>query len=64
MACDPDGVVFAPPSSLHSEHCIAAFFGGAAAEWVRKLAAGERVAGSTQGLIETARALDQLSGRG
>jgi hypothetical protein len=31
---------------------------------VRKLAAGERFAGSTQGLIETARALDQLYGRG
>ena len=38
--------------------------GRAAAEWVRKLAAGERFAGSTQGLLETARALDRLYGRG
>jgi predicted dehydrogenase len=37
--------------------------GRAAAEWVRKLAAGERFAGSTQGLLETARALDRLYGR-
>jgi predicted dehydrogenase len=37
--------------------------GRAAAEWVRKLAAGERFAGSTGGLIETARALDRLYGR-
>jgi predicted dehydrogenase len=38
--------------------------GRAAAEWVRKLAAGERFAGSTQGLLETARVLDRLYGRG
>jgi predicted dehydrogenase len=38
--------------------------GRAAAEWVRKLAAGERFAGSTTGLLETARALDRLYGRG
>jgi len=38
--------------------------GRAAAEWVRKLAAGERFAGSTQGLLQTARALDRLYGRG
>jgi predicted dehydrogenase len=37
--------------------------GRAAAQWVRKLAAGERFAGSTSGLIETARALDRLYGR-
>jgi predicted dehydrogenase len=37
--------------------------GRAAAEWVRKLEAGERFAGSTQGLLETARALDRLYGR-
>jgi hypothetical protein len=37
--------------------------GRAAAEWVRKLAAGERFAESTQGLLETARALDRLYGR-
>jgi predicted dehydrogenase len=37
--------------------------GRAAAEWVRKLAAGEQFAGSTQGLLETARALDRLYGR-
>ncbi|HEX8840426.1 MAG TPA: Gfo/Idh/MocA family oxidoreductase, partial [Sphingomicrobium sp.] len=34
--------------------------GRAAAEWVRKLAAGEKFGGSTQGLIETARTLDRL----
>jgi predicted dehydrogenase len=37
--------------------------GRAAAEWVRKLAAGERFAGSTEGLIDTARTLDRLYGR-
>jgi len=37
--------------------------GRAATEWVRKLARGERFAGSTTGLIETARALDRLYGR-
>jgi predicted dehydrogenase len=34
--------------------------GRAAAEWVRKLAAGERFGGTTTGLLETARALDRL----
>ena len=34
--------------------------GRAAVDWVRKLAAGERFAGSTCGLLETARALDEL----
>jgi len=34
--------------------------GRAAAEWVRKLAAGERFAASTAGLLETARVLDRL----
>jgi predicted dehydrogenase len=38
--------------------------GRAAAEWVSKLAAGEKFAGSTQGLIHTARTLDRLYGRG
>ncbi len=37
--------------------------GRAGAEWVRKLAAGERFAGSTSGLLDTARALDRLYGR-
>lgn len=37
--------------------------GRAAAEWVRKLAGGEKFAGSTKGLIETARTLDRLYGR-
>jgi predicted dehydrogenase len=37
--------------------------GRAAAEWVRKLAGGERFAGSTQGLVETALALDRLYDR-
>lgn len=37
--------------------------GRAAAEWVRKLASGERFAGSTDGLLETARVLDRLYGR-
>jgi predicted dehydrogenase len=37
--------------------------GRAAAEWVRKLAAGERFAGTTEGLLETARTLDRLYGR-
>ena len=37
--------------------------GRAAAEWVRKLAAGERFAGTSRGLIETARVLDRLYGR-
>jgi hypothetical protein len=37
--------------------------GRAAAEWVRKLAAGERFAGTTTGLLETARTLDRLYGR-
>jgi predicted dehydrogenase len=36
--------------------------GRAAAEWVRKLAAGERFDGSTEGLLETAQALDRLYG--
>ena len=40
-----------------------AWGGRTAAEWVRKLAAGERFAGSTKGLLETARALDRLYGR-
>jgi hypothetical protein len=38
--------------------------GRAAAEWVTKLAAGERFAGTTKGLLETARVLDRLYGRG
>jgi predicted dehydrogenase len=37
--------------------------GRAAAEWVTKLAAGERFASSTTGLLQTARALDRLYGR-
>ena len=37
--------------------------GRAAAEWVRKLAAGERFAASTEGLLDTARVLDRLYGR-
>jgi hypothetical protein len=37
--------------------------GRAAAEWVRRLAAGEGFAGTTPGLIETASALDRLYGR-
>jgi predicted dehydrogenase len=37
--------------------------GRAATEWVRKLASGERFAGSTTGLLESARALDRLYGR-
>ena len=37
--------------------------GRAAAEWVRKLAAGERFAGTTAGLLETARVLDRMYGR-
>ena len=40
--------------------------GRAAAEWVGKLAAGERFSGSTDGLLQTAQALDRLyaDGRG
>jgi predicted dehydrogenase len=38
--------------------------GRAASRWVRQLAAGERFAGSTSGLLETARALDELYARG
>jgi predicted dehydrogenase len=38
--------------------------GRAAAEWIRKLAAGERFEGTTSGLLETARVLDRLYGRG
>lgn len=34
--------------------------GRAAAEWVTKLAAGERFGGTTEGLLETARVLDRL----
>jgi predicted dehydrogenase len=37
--------------------------GRAAADWVRRLAGGERFEGSTTGLLETARALDRLYGR-
>jgi predicted dehydrogenase len=37
--------------------------GRAAAQWVRKLASGERFSGSTTGLLETARTLDRLYGR-
>jgi predicted dehydrogenase len=37
--------------------------GRAAAQWVRKLAAGERFAGTTAGLAEVARVLDRLYGR-
>jgi predicted dehydrogenase len=37
--------------------------GRAAVEWVRKLAAGERFAASTDGLLESARVLDRLYGR-
>jgi predicted dehydrogenase len=37
--------------------------GRTAVEWVRKLAAGERFAGTTTGLLETAQALDRLYGR-
>ena len=37
--------------------------GRAAADWVRRLAAGERFAGSTDGLLQTARALDRMYGR-
>jgi predicted dehydrogenase len=35
----------------------------AAADWVRRLAAGERFEGSTRGLLQTARVLDRLYGR-
>jgi predicted dehydrogenase len=38
--------------------------GRTAVDWVRKLSAGETFAGSTDGLIETARILDRLYGRG
>jgi predicted dehydrogenase len=38
--------------------------GRAAAEWVRKIASGERFDGSTTGLLETARVLDRMYGRG
>ncbi len=38
--------------------------GRAGAEWVRKLASGERFGGTTTGLLETARTLDRLYGRG
>jgi predicted dehydrogenase len=38
--------------------------GRAAANWVGKLAAGERFGGTTQGLLDTARVLDRLYGRG
>ena len=38
--------------------------GRAAAEWVRKLAAGQGFAGSTSGLLETAAVLDRLYGSG
>jgi predicted dehydrogenase len=37
--------------------------GRAAADWVNKLAAGERFAGSTSGLLETARVLDSMYAR-
>ena len=37
--------------------------GRAAADWVRKLASGERFSGSTRGLLETAEVLDRLYGR-
>lgn len=37
--------------------------GRASAEWVRKLAAGEGFAGTTEGLLQTARVLDRLYGR-
>lgn len=37
--------------------------GRAAVEWAHKLAAGERFAGSTKGLMETATVLDRLYGR-
>jgi hypothetical protein len=40
-----------------------AWGGRAAAEWVRKLAAGARFDESTAGLLETARTLDRLYGR-
>lgn len=40
-----------------------AWGGRAAADWVRKLAAGERFAGSTRGLLETTTVLDRLYGR-
>jgi predicted dehydrogenase len=38
--------------------------GRAASEWVKKLAARERFAGTTTGLLETAQVLDRLYGRG
>jgi predicted dehydrogenase len=50
----------------HSERLTSApddWGGRAAAEWIRKLDAGERFAASTQGLLETARVLDRLYGR-
>jgi predicted dehydrogenase len=37
--------------------------GRAAVEWLEKLTAGERFAGRTSGLLETARVLDRLYGR-
>ena len=37
--------------------------GRAAADWVQKLAAGERFAGSTEGLLESARVIDRLYAR-
>ena len=40
-----------------------AWGGRAAAEWVEKLAAGERFGGSTEGLLESARVLDRVYGR-
>jgi predicted dehydrogenase len=40
-----------------------AWGGRAAAEWVEKLARGERFEGSTTGLLQTAHVLDQLYGR-
>ncbi|HEU5068499.1 MAG TPA: Gfo/Idh/MocA family oxidoreductase [Sphingomicrobium sp.] len=40
-----------------------AWGGRAAAEWVEKLASGERFEGSTTGLVQTAQVLDRLYGR-
>jgi hypothetical protein len=37
--------------------------GRAAAEWVEKLARGERFSGTTEGLLESARVIDRIYGR-
>jgi predicted dehydrogenase len=57
LACEPDGVVIATPSALHSEQCIRALEAGASVFCQKPLA---RNAGEVSAVLDAARNADRL----